>query len=119
MLCYWTTTNLVSLIQAGILRMPAIRDYFGIDRLARPAQQEVPMQNKGFVEQTKEAWQNMKITDQLKAREQHARQLKNKSLGAVPKTYKYDPTQHSRPETAQKIVKRGLKAIESPNNSLK
>lgn len=34
-LCYWVSSNFISLAQVGILRLPKVRDYFHIDPLIK------------------------------------------------------------------------------------
>lgn len=51
-LCYWMSSNFISLLQVGFLRIPAVRDYFKIEALA--THQNLPMKKKGFVEGLKE-----------------------------------------------------------------
>lgn len=48
-LCYWVSTNLFSLVQVGILRIPAVRDYFKIEKMAEHKKETLP-EKKGFVE---------------------------------------------------------------------
>lgn len=51
-LCYWVSTNFVSLVQVGILRIPAVRDYFKIEPLV--THKQLPIKPKGFTEGLKD-----------------------------------------------------------------
>ncbi|EFX85702.1 hypothetical protein DAPPUDRAFT_313414 [Daphnia pulex] len=68
-LCYWLTTNVISLVQVGFLRLPKVRSYFDIDPIVvvQPVKGAGP--KKGFVEGMKEAWNNQKITAELNDRQ--------------------------------------------------
>lgn len=51
-LCYWMSSNFVSLLQVGFLRIPAVRDYFKIEALTKHT--NLPVKKKGFVDGVKE-----------------------------------------------------------------
>lgn len=53
-LCYWVSTNFISLIQVGILRIPKVRAFFHIDPLVKHDPKSLPVQQKGFKEGLKE-----------------------------------------------------------------
>lgn len=53
-LCYWVSSNFISLCQVGILRMPGVREYFKIDPLIKHDPQNLPIQKKGFKQGLKE-----------------------------------------------------------------
>ena len=46
MLCYWTTSNFVSLVQVGVLRIPGMRDRLGIPQYVAHAQAMPQLQQK-------------------------------------------------------------------------
>lgn len=90
---YWVFSNFFSLVQVGFLRIPAVRDYFKIDRLVTHKPETLPIKKKKFAEGVKESWTNMKITRELEERariDEIAFQKAGK--GPLVKTYKYDPT---------------------------
>ncbi|CAG7785148.1 unnamed protein product [Allacma fusca] len=93
LLCYWCSTNAVSLLQVTFLRIPKVRDYLNIEQLKNHKADSLPKKNKGFIKDAKEAWTNMKITKQLEERERFDEQMyKRAGRAPIPKTYKYDPT---------------------------
>lgn len=92
-LCYWASSNFISLVQVGVLKIPAVRDFFKIDRLVVHKVETLPIKKKGFVAGLKESWTNMKITKELQER-QRIDEIRFQKAGTAPlvKTYKYDPT---------------------------
>ena len=53
-LCYWLTTNIISLIQVGFLRIPKVRSYFQIEQLLTITPVKGAGQKKGFRESLRE-----------------------------------------------------------------
>lgn len=53
-LCYWVSSNFISLLQVGFLRIPKVRDYFRIEKLQTFDPSTLPMKPKGFREGIKE-----------------------------------------------------------------
>lgn len=94
-LCYWTCSNFISLGQVAVLKIPAVREYFKIDKMVTHKPENLPMKKKqkGFVSGIKESWSNMKITRQIEERQQ-IDQIRFAKAGRGPlvKTFKYDPT---------------------------
>ncbi|XP_055531002.1 mitochondrial inner membrane protein OXA1L [Wyeomyia smithii] len=102
-LCYWVCSNFFSLIQVGFLRIPAVRDYFKIERLVQFQPDALPIKKKKFTEGVKESWSNMKITRELQERARIDEITFQKAgRGPLVKTYKYDPTA-ARPATGNTI----------------
>uniref|UniRef100_A0A1B6E8W1 Membrane insertase YidC/Oxa/ALB C-terminal domain-containing protein n=1 Tax=Clastoptera arizonana TaxID=38151 RepID=A0A1B6E8W1_9HEMI len=99
-LVYWTSSNFISLMQVGFLRIPAVRDFFKIEKLIEHDKQTLPVKEKGFVNSFKDSWSNMKISNELhdRQRSDHIKFMQA-GRGAVKKTYKFDPTQ-SRPNSS-------------------
>lgn len=52
---YWFTTNLISVVQAKIIRTQAIRKALGIPKVRETKKEQLPGKKKGFVEQMKES----------------------------------------------------------------
>ncbi|ALC44100.1 CG6404 [Drosophila busckii] len=92
-LTYWACSNFISLGQVALLRVPAVRDYFKIEKLLTHAPSSLPKKKKGFVGGMKESWENMKITKEIEER-QRLDEIRFAKAGKGPlvKTYKYDPT---------------------------
>lgn len=55
MLCYWATSNVVSLFQVGFLRLPGMRQRLNIPEYAAHSKAHVELKKKGFVEGFKES----------------------------------------------------------------
>ncbi|KAK9728400.1 60Kd inner membrane protein [Popillia japonica] len=92
-LCYWVSTNFISLLQVGFLRIPAVREYFRIEALVTHNPDKLPVKTKGFTEGIKDSWTNLKISRELEERRRLDEiQFQRAGKGPVVKTYKYDPT---------------------------
>lgn len=92
-LTYWTFSNFFSLVQVSFLKIPAVREYFKIEKLKSFKPHELPIKKKGFTEGIKDSWSNMKITRELEERRRIDDMVFQRAAkGAVPKTYKFDPT---------------------------
>lgn len=92
-LCYWVSTNLFSLVQVGFLRLPAMREYFRIEKLISHKPEALPQKKKGPVEGFKESWTNMKISKEIEERHRYDEmRFKKAGLGPVVRTYRHDPT---------------------------
>lgn len=89
--CYWTTTNLFSLAQASILKTKIVKKYFDIPEIYEPPKQ--PEEFKSLVQNFKNSISNIKYSKRVNDK-LHADEItfKNAGLGAVPKTYGYNPT---------------------------
>lgn len=53
-LCYWGCSNVISLIQVGVLRIPKVRKFFNIEPLVVHKPETLPIKKKGFVAGLKE-----------------------------------------------------------------
>lgn len=106
-LCYWLSSNVISLGQVGFLKIPAVRDYFKIDPMLQHDKAKLPIQNKGFVGGLKDSWTNIKITKEIEERRRlDELQFQRAGKGPLVKTYKYDPTkQVKKTSTAQSAIK--------------
>ncbi|KAG5310842.1 OXA1L protein, partial [Acromyrmex insinuator] len=91
-LTYWVATNTVSLIQTGFLKIPRIKKALGMPSMIK-RNPKASTKSKGFVNEVKESWTNMKITKQLSDRERaDTIQFNSAGKGPIVKTFKYDPT---------------------------
>ncbi|KAJ8982667.1 hypothetical protein NQ317_017657, partial [Molorchus minor] len=103
-LCYWVSSNFISLIQVSILRVPTVRDYFKIEPLRKFNPENLPMKPKGFTEGIKDSWDNVKLTKELEARRRLDEiQFQRAGKGPIVKTYKYDPTKQTEPTKSASI----------------
>jgi len=104
---YWLSANVITGGQVALFKIPQVRDFFQIEarRNFEPDQMEVLDSNKkkGFRQSATEAWNNMKIVNELEERKKFSElKFKQAGLSPVQKTYKYDPTK----QTAEQIAKR-------------
>ncbi|XP_069674457.1 mitochondrial inner membrane protein OXA1L [Periplaneta americana] len=100
-LVYWVSTNFISLMQVGFLRIPAVREFFKIEKAVVHSPDSLPMKPKGFVKGLKDSWTNMKITKELEERQRFDElQFQRAGKGPIQKTYKYDPTRPRRTSDA-------------------
>lgn len=60
-LCYWVSTNFISLAQVGFLRIPTVRDFFKIEPLLVHKKENLPIKQKGFVKGLKECKYTLRI----------------------------------------------------------
>jgi YidC/Oxa1 family membrane protein insertase len=104
---YWTFSNIISLIQVAFLKIPAVREYFKIDKIViNKTAAQAGIKKKGFVEGVKDSWTNMKITRELEERKRVDEiAFQRAAQGAIQKTYKFDPTK-PKPATAVSAKKR-------------
>lgn len=102
-LVYWTSSNFISLIQVGILKIPAVREYFKIPALIRHNADNLPMKKKGFIDGAKDSWTNIKISKNLAERQRIDEMIFTKAgKGPLQKTYKFDPTKLSNVQAKSK-----------------
>ncbi|KAM3965411.1 OXA1L mitochondrial inner membrane protein [Aphomia sociella] len=102
-LLYWCSSNFISLLQVGLLKVPAVRDYFKIPKLMHHSPDNLPIKKKGFVDGAKDSWTNIKISRELADRQRVDELIFTKAgKGPVQKTYKYDPTKLSNIQAKQK-----------------
>lgn len=105
---YWFSANVITGAQVAFFKIPQVRDFFKIEarRNFEPEQMKILDSNKkkGFRQSATEAWNNMKIVNELEERKKFSEmKFKQAGLSPVQKTYKYDPTKQT---TAQQIAKR-------------
>merc|ERR1712004_79291 len=92
MLCYWFTSNSVSMIQAVVLRTPGMRKRFNIPEMVIHPKNMQPKKKK-FFQGFKENWDNSKTLAKVEDRQRmDAMKFKDAGSGPIVKTYAYDPT---------------------------
>ncbi|XP_047996074.1 mitochondrial inner membrane protein OXA1L-like [Leguminivora glycinivorella] len=102
-LVYWCSSNFISLIQVGVLKIPAVREYLKIPKLMKHTPDTLPIKKKGFVEGAKDSWTNMKISKELAERQRVDELIFTKAgKGPLQKTYKFDPTKLSNVQAKSK-----------------
>lgn len=93
MLCYWLTSNLFSLAQVLFLKIEVVRNLFKIPQMVIHDPSIVQEQKKPFFKGIKENWKNSKTMVSVEERQRaEAIRFKEAGLGAIKKTYSYDPT---------------------------
>ncbi|XP_076332346.1 mitochondrial inner membrane protein OXA1L-like [Tachypleus tridentatus] len=92
-LCYWSTSNLISLGQVGLLRIGPVRDFFKIPQLVHHDPASLPMKKKGFVKGLKESLKTSRDIRHMEDRRQFDEiQFRKAGTGPIKKTYPFDPT---------------------------
>lgn len=61
-LCYWVSTNAVSLCQVTLLKIPAIRSSLKIDPIRKFTPEQLPIKKKKFMESLKECMREKNFT---------------------------------------------------------
>ncbi|XP_011877681.1 PREDICTED: mitochondrial inner membrane protein OXA1L [Vollenhovia emeryi] len=90
-LTYWVATNVISLGQAGLLRIPYVKKALKMPDMK--VNMSAVKSKKTFIQEFKENYTNMKIAKQLSAREQEdIIQFNSAGKGPLVKTFKFDPT---------------------------
>lgn len=92
---YWCCTNLISITQASLLRVPKVRSVFGIPKMKRHVltQAAKDQKNKGFRESFRETIDNFKVQADIADRRALDEQAFLDAGAAKPvKTYSYDPS---------------------------
>uniref|UniRef100_T1JM00 Membrane insertase YidC/Oxa/ALB C-terminal domain-containing protein n=1 Tax=Strigamia maritima TaxID=126957 RepID=T1JM00_STRMM len=96
LLCYWVTSNFISLGQVAVFKIPAVRKYFKIDPLVTHKPDVLPMKPKGFVNDFRDTWENTKVMKKLSEREEFDKlQFRKAGFGPLQKTYPFDPTKQT------------------------
>lgn len=54
LVCYWTVSNFISLIQTYVLKIPKVRTFFNIDPLVKHDKGKLPIKDKKFIEGVKD-----------------------------------------------------------------
>ncbi|XP_063157610.1 mitochondrial inner membrane protein OXA1L-like [Candoia aspera] len=99
---YWLTSNLFSIMQVLLFRLPAARTFFHIpERVAHNPESLPPQQD--FLKSIKEGWKNVQIAHQLEEREQYIKkQLDSTRKGLLHQTFPHKPLQHPSKPSPQK-----------------
>jgi len=100
-LCYWVSTNAVSLVQVSLLKIPGLREKLKIEPIRKLTDDMLPIKKKPFKQSIKDSWTNIKISREMEDRSRYDEvSFKRAGRGPIPKTYKYDPTKTSIPANA-------------------
>ncbi|KAK6627336.1 hypothetical protein RUM44_009813 [Polyplax serrata] len=93
---YWLVSNLISLVQVLILKIPAVRQIANIPPTIKHDPEKLPMNQKnkkGALADFKESLQNAKLIRELQDRERlNTVTFEKAGTGPIPRTFKKDPT---------------------------
>ncbi|CAH8564087.1 unnamed protein product [Dicrocoelium dendriticum] len=96
MLWYWTISNLISLIQSFVLRVPVVRNWLQLPAPKKPL--KTIKSSRGFFEGVKESLTNVRLLSELETRERlDAKKWQQAGRLAAPRTFAHDPRITSAP----------------------
>ncbi|XP_041926673.1 mitochondrial inner membrane protein OXA1L isoform X1 [Alosa sapidissima] len=106
---YWMTSNLFSLGQVALLKIPAVRDKFRIpERIVHPPS-AMPQQD-GFIDSIKKGWKNAQVAQQLEEREKRIKgHLDIAAKGPLRQTFTHNPLQQTAPASTSSKSAAGSK----------
>ncbi|XP_054848512.1 mitochondrial inner membrane protein OXA1L [Eublepharis macularius] len=94
---YWMTSNMFSLVQVAVLRVPAVRSYLRIPERVEHDPSVLPQQ-EGFLKSLNKGWKNAQMAQQMEERE---RRMKNHldlaAKGPLRQTFSHNPLQQHEP----------------------
>ncbi|PBC31058.1 mitochondrial inner membrane protein OXA1L [Apis cerana] len=104
-LCHWTTSNFITLIENRILNIEKVRTFYNIPPLIKHKPDDNKRiregQKKGFVETFQDAYTNMKISNKLSALKHADKiQFNKEAKGPLKKTFKYNPMENLSKQTS-------------------
>ncbi|XP_067389252.1 mitochondrial inner membrane protein OXA1L [Emydura macquarii macquarii] len=90
---YWLTSNLFSLAQVGLLRIPAVRTRLRIPPRVQHDPALLP-HSEGFIKSLRTGWRDARLTQQLQERERRMKDhLALAARGPLRQTYSHNPLQ--------------------------
>uniref|UniRef100_A0A8C6VIF5 Membrane insertase YidC/Oxa/ALB C-terminal domain-containing protein n=1 Tax=Naja naja TaxID=35670 RepID=A0A8C6VIF5_NAJNA len=99
---YWLTSNLFSIMQILLFRLPAARAFFHIPERVEHNPKSLPPQ-EDFLKSVKEGWQNVKMAHQLDERQKYfKKQPDSTHKGSFHQTFSQRATQHPSKPSPQK-----------------
>uniref|UniRef100_A0A670ZQC9 Membrane insertase YidC/Oxa/ALB C-terminal domain-containing protein n=1 Tax=Pseudonaja textilis TaxID=8673 RepID=A0A670ZQC9_PSETE len=99
---YWLTSNLFSIMQILLFRLPAARAFFHIPERVEHKPKSLPTQ-EDFLRSIKEGWQNVKMAHQLEERQKYfKKQLDSTRKESLHQTFSQRATQHPSKPSPQK-----------------
>ncbi|XP_019351045.1 mitochondrial inner membrane protein OXA1L isoform X1 [Alligator mississippiensis] len=88
---YWLTSNTLSLVQVGLLRLPAVRAWFRIPPRVEHKPELLP-KREGFFENLKTGWKNAALAQKMEEREQRIKNhLALAANGPLRQTFSHNP----------------------------
>lgn len=94
---YWASSNLISLLQARMLKIPKIRKFLDIPPMIKHKNETVPGQKKqgikGFFDGFRDTMDNFRSAGKVIDRREYDEQMfRDAGSAKTVKTYRYDPT---------------------------
>ncbi|KAM8961015.1 mitochondrial inner membrane protein OXA1L isoform 2-T2 [Pelodytes ibericus] len=90
---YWVTSNIFSLVQVSVLRIPYVRSKLHIPQRIKHDPASLPNQ-EGFIKSLKSGWKNAQVAQQLKDREYRIKNhLEIAAKGPLRQTFSQNPLQ--------------------------
>ncbi|XP_075229704.1 mitochondrial inner membrane protein OXA1L-like isoform X3 [Lycorma delicatula] len=91
-LLYWACSNIISLLQVTLFKIPKIRSFFKIEQRIKHSPDKL-LKPKGFIQGIKDWWKETRLQSEHTERPRKNQMSFNAAgRGSVPKTYKYNPT---------------------------
>ncbi|XP_007436444.1 mitochondrial inner membrane protein OXA1L isoform X1 [Python bivittatus] len=91
---YWLTSNLFSMVQVSLLRLPALRTFFRIPNQKVHSPAAIRSQ-RGLIESIKKGWQDMQARRRLQEREDRIKNhLDLAAAGPLRQTFSQNPLNH-------------------------
>ncbi|XP_033626887.1 mitochondrial inner membrane protein OXA1L-like [Asterias rubens] len=98
---YWLTSNIFSMGQVAVLKIPAVRKKLNIPDKIKHRPEDVP-KGEGFIKGIKSGWKNTQTNYEVEQKgKAHMQKLKDAGIGPVPQTFSYDPTRQQMGSPAQ------------------
>lgn len=94
-LCHWTVSNIITILENQAMHSEKVRTYFNIPPIQHKTIKNIIKKDKGFRQSFSEAWTNMKISNKL-ASYSHAdiKQFNKAAKGPLQTTYKNNPVKN-------------------------
>ncbi|XP_063971794.1 mitochondrial inner membrane protein OXA1L-like [Lytechinus pictus] len=109
--CYWLTSNLFSVFQVGLLRLPAVRQALDIPEKIQHDPKDLP-KKEGFFKGIKKGFENAQTNYDVEQNQKlHLKKLKEAGTGPVPQTFTFDPTRQQSSSSHQAPPKQIRKKV--------
>ncbi|KAG6798192.1 mitochondrial inner membrane protein OXA1L [Apis mellifera caucasica] len=100
-LCHWTISNFITLIENQLLSTKKVRMFCNIPPLIKHKANVREGQKKGFMETFNDAYTNMRISNRLSALKHADKiQFNKEAKGPLKKTFKYNPVENLSKQTS-------------------
>jgi len=90
---YWCLNNIISIIQARVIRTEYIRGKLGVPKMIKWDKEKLPIKDKPFMDTVREALDDWKVKADMEDRRRFDEEAFKKAGSVRPqKLYKFDPT---------------------------